>query len=215
MLVRVWGRGYKEKRDQETQEPLRRRLQAANASPSLVRSPRPRLRGGRTGRRIPSAFRTRPSAQRSENIWDRWLMCPCPLGSPPSAPGNQQIRQEQRRGCFPKANHQQFCFFFFLIHPSERSGRLGVLAVPGLWRVPQRRPRGAGPGRMRQLGRRRPGPPAQPRSGRSPWQRARGGGAGRRRPRRLLFLPLPVPRGHVAMATMLLTAAASRHGWRA
>lgn len=37
------------------------------------------------------------------------------------------------------------------------------------------------------------------------------GGRGRARgPRRQLFLPLPVPPGHVAMATVLLTEAASR-----
>lgn len=38
-----------------------------------------------------------------------------------------------------------------------------------------RRPRGIGQGRMRGPWRRSPRPPAQPRSGRSPWQRARGG----------------------------------------
>ena len=36
-----------------------------------------------------------------------------PLGTPPSTPGNQRIRQEQRRGCFTKANSKHFCFFFF------------------------------------------------------------------------------------------------------
>lgn len=174
---------------------------------------RPSLREGRAGRPrplgVPDAAQRLALRKHLGPLADESL----PLDSLPSAPGNQRTRQEQRRGCFPKANNQQFCFFFF--HPSGRSGRFGIRAAPGLRRVPPRRPRGAGPGRMRGPGRRRPRPPAQPRSGRSPWQRARRGGAGRRGPRRLLFLPLPVPRGHVAMATMLLTAAASRHGWRA
>lgn len=94
-------------------------------------------------------------------------MCPCPSAAR-LAPGNQLIRQEQRRGCFLKANNKQSCFFF----PPHFGGRPGWFRV----RVAQpRRPRGAGQGRMRGPGRRSPRPPAQPRSGRSPWQRARGG----------------------------------------
>lgn len=56
-------------------------------------------------------------------------------------------------------------------------------------------------------------PPAQPRS--FPVAVATGSRGGGAAPRRLLFLPLPVPRGHVAMATELLSSAASRPGWRA
>lgn len=56
-------------------------------------------------------------------------------------------------------------------------------------------------------------PPAQPRS--LPVAVATGSRGGGAAPRRLLFLPLPVPRGHVAMATELLSSAASRPGWRA
>lgn len=56
-------------------------------------------------------------------------------------------------------------------------------------------------------------PPAQPRSRSvAVATGSRGGGAA---PRRLLFLPLPVPCGHVAMATELLSSVASRLGWRA
>uniref|UniRef100_UPI00402B722E uncharacterized protein LOC143311475 n=1 Tax=Arvicanthis niloticus TaxID=61156 RepID=UPI00402B722E len=48
-----------------------------------------------------------------------------------------------------------------------------------------------------------------------PGRRGNGLAGGGAAPRRLLFLPLPVPCGHVAMATELLSSAASRLGWRA
>lgn len=48
-----------------------------------------------------------------------------------------------------------------------------------------------------------------------PGRRGNGLAGGGAAPRRLLFLPLPVPCGHVAMATELLSSAASRLRWRA
>lgn len=92
--------------------PAQRRLQVAEVSPPTWFA----VPGWVSGRaasatRVPSAPRTRPRTWSSENIGDRGLVCPCPLGSPPSAP-NQRIRRGQRRDCFPKANNQQFCFFF-------------------------------------------------------------------------------------------------------
>lgn len=50
-------------------------------------------------------------------------MCPCPSAAR-LAPGNQLIRQEQRRGCFLKANNKQSCFFFFF--PISADGRAGL-----------------------------------------------------------------------------------------
>lgn len=98
-----------------------------------------------------------------------------------SAPGNRRTRQGPA-GLLPKGQQPPvllLLFFFFFFTPSGGRAGLGT----GRRRVPPRRPRGAGPGRTRGPGRRGPGPPAQPRSGRSPWQRARGGegpgGAGR------------------------------------
>lgn len=48
-----------------------------------------------------------------------------------------------------------------------------------------------------------------------PGRRGNGLAGGGAEARRLLFLPLPVPCGHVAMATEFLSPAASRLGWRA
>lgn len=90
-------------------------------------------------------------------------MSPCPLDSLPSAPGNQRTRQEQRRGCFPKANNQQFCFFFFSTQAGGRAGlgsgrRRGLGGCPHDARAEQARGacagRGAGGrGRPRSLAR--------------------------------------------------------------
>lgn len=137
----------------------------------------------------------------------------------PSAPRLQLLETSESArnkggAAFQRQTTNSFAFFFFF-PPKRAVGQVG--GPGGAWFVPGA-PTTPALGRPRahvQAGRRRPGPPAQPLSGQSPWQRARGGGAGRRGPRRLLFLPLPVPRGHVAMATMLLAAAASPHGWRA
>lgn len=47
-----------------------------------------------------------------------------PLGTPPSTPGNQRIRQEQKRGCFTKANSKYFCFLFFF--STQVGGQAGL-----------------------------------------------------------------------------------------
>lgn len=166
---------------------------------------------GRTGPalRVPSAFRTQPSAWRSENLWDGRLMWPCPR--------LRRLETNESDGDKGGAalQRQTTNTFAFVFPPRRATRQVWGTGSAGAAAVRPSPPRGAGPGRMRGPGRRRPRPPAQPRSGRSPWQRARGGRGRARRPRRLLFLPLPVPCGHVAMATVLLTAAASRLGWRA
>lgn len=87
---------------------------------------RPGLREGRAGRPrplgVPDAAQRLALRKHLGPLADESL----PLDSLPSAPGNQRTRQEQRRGCFPKANNQQFCFFFF---PPKRA--VGQVWDPG------------------------------------------------------------------------------------
>lgn len=84
------------------------------------------------------------------------------------------MSQEQRRGCLPKADNKQFCFFFFRTLACGRAAS-GSGRHRGCGGCRRDARAGQAPGRMRGPGRRRPRPPAQPRSRRSPWQRARGG----------------------------------------
>lgn len=189
-------------------------LRAAKVSPGAwLDRPRPGLQESRAG--LPRSLGVSDATQclALGKPLGSGQIYPCPLAPRLRRQETEEAARNKGGAALQRQITNTFTFFFF--HVSGWPGNFGVQAAAGLQELPPRPPRRAGPGRMRGPGRRRPRPPAQPRSGRSPWQRARGGRGRARGPRRLLFLPLPVPRGHVAMATVLLTAAASRLGWRA
>lgn len=170
----------------------RRGLQAAKGSKAWSARPRPVLR------------EASPSAQHSDDVGDRGGCVPAPWAARPRRLEASESARNKGGTAFQRPTTNRAAIFPFF--PPKRAA--GQIWGPGGARAGQARgacaDRGAG-GRGR--------PRSLARAGRRGNGLA-GGGAGRRGPRRLLFLPLPVPRGHVAMATVLLTAAASRRGWR-
>ncbi|XP_053060491.1 translation initiation factor IF-2-like [Acinonyx jubatus] len=104
---------------------------------------------------------------------------------PPPAPGKPTNRPGTKAGLPPQSGRQTVLLFFFFL-PSTPPPPPPTTLARSLAGLESGRHRGCGgyrrdaragqaPGRMRGPGRRRPRPPAQPRSSRSPWQRARGG----------------------------------------
>lgn len=175
--------------------------------PDPGRSGSERVRPPRPGLGSPRALgsRTRPGAGRSGDTGT--LGCRLRAGKPANPPGTSGAASQR-----PTTPRFAAAFLFFFFHSIGRSGRFGDRAAPGPPTPPTRGRAGAharagtpgaGAARAASLG------PVSVATG------SRRGGPGRRGPRRLLFLPLPVPRGHVAMATVLLSAAAPRLGWRA